>query len=301
MIPEFPKLKKLEFSDREEIEKFTSKFPPYSDFNFSNMWCWDIYHNMMISQLNENLVVLFSDYISGDSFLSFIGNNKVIETTSKLILFSKKNYHKLFLKLIPEETFLHFKGSDFIAKADRDSFDYIYLVEHLASMKNWTQNTSGKRIRKFIKTQPPYTIKHSFLHGVSHDEYKDVFRKWAESKNINNPFELNEYKAFKRFLEIPAKNLRLVSMYENKTMVGFTLYEIISNNYAISHFAKADKNHHSAIYDILNWEEAKYLHSLGIKYFNWEQDLGISNLRYSKIKYKPAFFLKKLRIELKSL
>ncbi len=76
-------------------------------------------------------------------------------------------------------------------------------------------------------------------------------------------------------------------------MLGFTMYEIISNNYAISHFAKADKKHHAAICDLLNWEEAKILHSQGIKYFNWEQDLGIPGLRYSKEKYKPAFFLKK--------
>ena len=42
MLPEFPQFKKLELSDKEEVEKFTSKFPPYSDFNFVSMWSWDI-------------------------------------------------------------------------------------------------------------------------------------------------------------------------------------------------------------------------------------------------------------------
>lgn len=41
MIPKFPEFKKLELSNKEEIENFTSKFPPYSDFNFVSMWCWD--------------------------------------------------------------------------------------------------------------------------------------------------------------------------------------------------------------------------------------------------------------------
>src|SRR3989338_336225 len=294
MIPEFPKFKKIELSDKADIEKFTFKFPYYSDFNFYSMWCWDIYNKVKISQLNNNLVVLFSDYISNEIFLSFIGEHKVLETTFELILFSKKNYKKNFLKLIPEELFLRFKGSNLVVKTERDSFDYIYLVEHLANMKNWHKNTSGKRIRGFIKTLSNYVVKHSSIDEISPEQHKEMFKKWAESKNINNHFELNEFKAFKKLLEVFDKNLRSVSLYENEKMIGFTLYEILSNNYAISHFAKADKRHHSAIYDLLNWEEAKHLYSLGIKYFNWEQDLGIPSLRYSKIKYKPAFFLKKL-------
>src|SRR3989344_4097549 len=108
MIPEFPKFKKLELSDKDDVEKFTSKFPPYSDFNFYSMWGWDIHNNIKLSRLNDNLVVLFKDYISDDSFLSFIGSKKVIETTHQLISFSKKNYKKNFLKLVPEEVFLHF-------------------------------------------------------------------------------------------------------------------------------------------------------------------------------------------------
>lgn len=298
MIPEFPNFKKLELSDKKDVERFTSQFPPYSDFNFFSMWGWDIHHKMMISQLNDNLVVLFNDYISGDNFLSFVGDKKIIETTSRLISFSEEKYHKNFLKLIPEEILLSYKGSPFITKADRDSYDYIYLVEHLANMNKWTQNTCGKRIRKFLVTQLDYDVKHSSVKEISSNEYEVMFHKWAESKNIDNDFDSNEYKAFKRFLEIPNNNLRIVSIYINKIMAGFTLYEVISDNYAISHFAKADKKHHSSIYDLLNWEEAKYLHSKGVKYFNWEQDLGIPGLRYSKTKYKPAFFFKKLSVEL---
>ena len=80
--------------------------------------------------------------------------------------------------------------------------------------------------------------------------------------------------------------------------MGFTVYEILSSEYAISHFAKADISYHRAINDMLNWEEAKVLDERGIKYFNWEQDLGIPGLRKSKEKYKPTFFLKKLSIKM---
>ncbi len=32
MIPKFPNFKKIELSDRADVEKFTLKYPPYSDF-----------------------------------------------------------------------------------------------------------------------------------------------------------------------------------------------------------------------------------------------------------------------------
>lgn len=65
MISEFPQFKKLELADKKDIEKFTSKFPPYSDFNFVSMWSWDIRGEMRVSQLNGNLVVRFTDYLTG--------------------------------------------------------------------------------------------------------------------------------------------------------------------------------------------------------------------------------------------
>ena len=297
MLPEFPKMKSIELSDREDVEKFTRKFPPYSDFNFVSMWSWDIHNKMMLSQLNNNLIVLFNDYVSGKYFLSFIGENKIFDTASELISFSKKNYQVNFLKLIPEEMINTLSESTFIIESDRDSYDYVYSVAHLMNMNNWSKNSSGKRIRKFLKSNLDYTIKQFHIDEILKEEYEGMFKRWAKNKNIDNHFELNEYKAFERFLQIDNKNIRFISLYVDSTLVGFTAYEILSNDFAMSHFAKADVRYHNTINDILNWEEAKLLNEKGIKYFNWEQDLGIPGLRYSKEKYKHSFFLKKFIIK----
>src|SRR3989344_9175835 len=90
MIPKFPQFKNLELSDKKDVEKFTSQFPPYSDFNFVSMWSWDVKGEMRLSTLNDNLVVRFTDYLTGKPFYSFLGNNKVNETAQTLINLSKK-------------------------------------------------------------------------------------------------------------------------------------------------------------------------------------------------------------------
>ena len=53
MLPTFPEFKPLELSDKNDVENFTSKFPPYSDFNFVSMWCWDIKEEMRISLFDK--------------------------------------------------------------------------------------------------------------------------------------------------------------------------------------------------------------------------------------------------------
>jgi hypothetical protein len=109
---------------------------------------------------------------------------------------------------------------------------------------------------------------------------------------------LNEFKAFKKFLQNDDDDIKIVSLYINGVLAGFNIYEIISADYANCSFSKADVKYHSSVYDILDWEEAKILNTKKIKYYNWEVDLGIPGLRYSKEKYKPAFFLKKFTVGL---
>jgi hypothetical protein len=108
--------------------------------------------------------------------------------------------------------------------------------------------------------------------------------------------DLSEYKAAERIFSSGIDELRVVTLYLKEVLVGFTIYEIISKDYAVSHFAKSDREHHQAVTDVLNWEEAKILESYGVKYFNWEQDLGIEGLRKSKQKYSPVEMLKKYKI-----
>ena len=297
MIPTFPEFKKLELADKKDVEKFTAKFTPYADFNFSNMWAWDLKGEMGFSILNDNLVVKFTDYLNGKSFLSFLGNKMINETAKELIDFSEKNYKTGILKLVPETVVGLLDKSEFDFISDLDSRDYVYSVLRLASMDAWPQNTISKGVRRFIKQYPDYVIKQQSFQDVHKDEYLKMFKKWSENKNIINYSELNEYQAFERLLEIKDKNIKVISLYVKEVLVGFSVFEILADDYAMSHFAKADTSYHLSAYDILDLEEAKILQKQGIKYYNWQQDLGIQGLRKAKIKYKPDSFLNKFLVK----
>jgi len=294
MIPEFPQFKGIEISDKKEVEKFISKFPPYSDFNFVSMWSWDTKGEMRISQLNGNLVVRFTDYINGKPFFSFFGDNKVKETIHTLIEYSKENFNKKSLSLVPAHVLEYLNQEhEFSLEHDVNSFDYVYEVSHLANMHNWAQHASGKNVRSFSKNFPNYRVGHHSLGELNKEDYLNLFKKWAHNRQVADSATENEYVALNRIFTGDFKDLKVVSLYLDDRLIGFTIYEIVSNDYAISHFAKSDKSEHKAVSDLLNWEEAKILNEKGIKYFNWEQDLGIIGLRKSKEKYNPSYLLKK--------
>ena len=102
MIPKFPEFKKLELSDQLDIEAITSKYAPYSDFDFATMWSWDIYNDYQVSILSNNLVVMFSDYLTGEKYISFIGTGGLDYTLDSIINFSKNYDTYLPVRLVPE-------------------------------------------------------------------------------------------------------------------------------------------------------------------------------------------------------
>lgn len=302
-IPLFPNFKNIELSDKEEIKSMIKKaaLSPYADFNFANMWAWDIQGKMKLSRHKDNLVVLFNDYVTGKEFFSFIGNNNISETARDLIEFSKKkNFKENALKLIPEEIAVELSKSGFMISLDRNSCDHVYEVEKLISMENLRKRNSHKRnAKKFPILYPKYQIKNSSLDKIGKDEYLEVFKKWSDNKLYEKHFDLNEYKAFCRCLDSGDKDIEIISIYVDNILIGFTLYEIVSSEYAIAHFSKTNIEY-SSVSDFLISEEAKFLSSKNIKYYNWEQDLGIPGLRAFKESFKPAFLLKKFYVELKN-
>ncbi|MCX6756276.1 MAG: phosphatidylglycerol lysyltransferase domain-containing protein [Candidatus Nomurabacteria bacterium] len=297
MIPEFPQFKHLELSDREDIEKITREYPPYSDFNFTSMWSWDTKGEMQISQLNGNLVVKFADYLTKNPFLSFIGKNQICDTASRLIDFSVENYNTDSLMLVPGEMVSELNDFGFSILPDVNATDYIFSIERLREMHNWVEHQASRGIESFLKLHSDYTVEFSSIENLKKEKHLDLFSKWAKNKDVKNHTESNEYLAFTRFLDISNGDIEFVSLYKNDILIGFTAYEVLSNDFAIAHFSKADTKHHSAIYDILNWEEAKILNTKKVKYYNWEQDLGIIGLQNSKLKYKPHSFLSKFIIK----
>ena len=297
MIPEFPQFKKLELSDKKDVEKFTLKFPPYSDFNFVSMWSWDIKGEMRLSVLNGNLVVRFTDYISGEPFYSFLGDTKVNETAQKLIGLSIKEGLAPMLKLLPEISIKDIDTSKFKVKEDRDNFDYIYEILQLKELKGGVYETHRNLINQFFKIHKNWKMDVVDFSDIYHkNRILSLFTQWAKNKGDSIPLQeyANEFLSLNKLLSIndPKKfNLTCFVIHVEDKLIGFVVNEHVGEHNII-HFEKADTSF-KGCYPFLMQQNSKVLHNINKKYLNFEQDLGINSLRFTKTKFKPAYFLKK--------
>lgn len=299
MIPNFPEFKKLELSDKKDVEKFTSKFPPYSDFNFVSMWSWDIKGEMLLSVLNDNLVVRFTDYITGKPFYSFLGNNIVNETAEVLLELSKNEGLKVELKLVPEDSVKTIDQEKFKVKEDRDNFDYIFTTDSLSKMEGGRFEIKRKHCR-FFKKKFPHTIKILDLNNpLTKNEIVNLFNDWVADKKGEKPTDYykNEFIALSRFLNSSESiNFFVVGIYLEKKLIAVSITENTHHAHNLGHFQKARLLSFKGINDHLVHELASLLNKKDITHMNHEQDLGILGLRESKESYIPSHYLKKFSL-----
>lgn len=292
MIPQFPKFKKLELSDKSDVEKFTLRHPPYSDFNFAGTWSWDVREQMQISQFNGNYIIRFIDYLTGEPFYTFLGNNDVNNTAKKLLDLSKKEGLKSELKLIPDDSVEFFDKNIFKIEEDHNNHDYIVPAEVFRDYN--TKKTRDKRnlVKKFLNEFSPRTEILNLSNSSVKKSVYNLYKKWSSNKN-NHEIE-DEWCALERILnESFLRDQICIGIFLKEDLVGFCLNELLPNGFACIHFSKADVSVSQGIYSYLLQENAKLLLEKERKFINLEQDLGIPGLKKWKMGHGLNIFLKK--------
>lgn len=303
MLPRFPKFKKLELSDRKEIEKITSKYPPYSDFNFISLWAWDIKGAMRVSQLHGNLVVKFTDYLTSEPFFSFLGDNKVNETAEDLLTMSYAIGIEEKLRFLPEIAIKHIDPTKFHFQEERDHFDYIYDTKKVSNYLGADYKKHRRLVKHFESNNQEVKIL-NLMSSATRKEISNLVLTWSKEKNSGSKEDeeefANELLAFKRLFKSPPdvlSNLICIGVFVDEKLTGFIINEKIDSNYFVAHFGKA-KNDYKGINHHIVQRNAKVFLDLGATFWNDQQDLGLPGLRSSKSSYRPAHFLKKFSLSI---
>jgi hypothetical protein len=296
VIPVFPEFKKIEVTDREAVEAHTHKYEPYSDFNFISLWAWDTSEERMISELNGNLVVRFTDYSTNEPFLSFLGTNETEHTARTLIDYCKANDLPMTLKLMPEISVKDIRPSVLKVEEDRDNFDYVYSVSQHASFLGGDYKRSRNFVNTFKRENSSARAEIIDLADVgAQGDILKVIDVWEKNKiEKEQEYELeHEKSAMQRLFATADKHtLTVTAIFVDNAIFAFGIDELLPNQYCISHFQKADTAQ-KGIYDFLIQEKARHFETHGVAYINFEQDLGVEGLRRSKMAYRPVDFLKK--------
>ena len=252
----------------------------------------------MVSELNGNLVVRFTDYKTDEPFLSFLGSNKPSETALSLLEYCAANGLPSHLKLMPE---ISVKGIDpqrFQIEEDRDNFDYITSVYRLHTYSGAELSAKRRQHALFSRRNKNFIFRQLDLSDQkTMEDVRNLFSIWLVNKNEHLPAEQeHEFIALQRCLSVQSPSLIATGIFIEESLTAFWILEDIGNGYTISHFEKADLNQHIGISPYLKQKTAEILHKRELVYVNLEQDLGIPGLRKNKESYYPQHFLKKFAV-----
>lgn len=296
----FPEFKFLELSDKEFVEEYMKTYLPYSDFNFDSLWSYNTQNSVQISLLHGNLVVLFQDYITKEPFLSFIGTNAVRETIELLLQYSKDHHMAPKLTLIPEISL--FKERKELHEAfhiteDHDNFDYIYLVEKLVKLEGDIYRGKRNFVNRFRKLYANHSYAILDLTDAQvQKQILDIFQIWEMNAAKDRAETENELEAIRRIMLLSnSQNLITIGVFVGTQMVAFSINEKTYHDFGVIQFEKADTDFEGS-YQYLKQITALELHKQGCKYINYEQDLGLENLRKAKKSWHPIGYLKKYQI-----
>jgi len=154
MLPQFPKFKELELSDAEDVQRYTARYAPFSDFNFACLWSWNIDSSVRQSELNGNLVVRLGDYVNGEVFYSFLGDSRVNDTVEALIDLSCRENLQPRLQLVPEVAACQLDPDRFAITEDDRHADYILMVDRLCTYQGARLASKRNEVRKFLRLCP---------------------------------------------------------------------------------------------------------------------------------------------------
>ncbi|MDE3091069.1 MAG: DUF2156 domain-containing protein [Chloroflexota bacterium] len=304
--PSFPEFAPLELAHKELLEDYTGAFPPYSDYTFASLWCWNLEQKFALARLNDDLIVRFTDYTTNEPFLSFFSKNPALSgvegtavaTIDAMFAFLQNEPSYLpYLKLVPEPSLSGMDLSDkYDVVEDCDNHDYIYALEDLVTLSGGKymdhRNLIHRFQRRYISRIQPLDLSRT----ETWQAVRQVCEKWASDKQDNGGDVENDTLALQRLEEIVADvKLDGIGVYVDGAMVGFSIAELDQLEFATAIFEKADKSY-VGVFPFLRKQSAIRLKTAGFQYLNLQQDLGVPGLRAMKKSWRPQSYLRKFII-----
>jgi len=302
----YPKFRRIDDIGRDPFESYVFSMLPHdgspalppSDYIWLSLMAWC--PNAEAAIFEEGVVLRLPKYHGDNIWLtSFCGASVpptlLDELSTNAALGGRLHY-------VPEWT-IHASNLGAVGARvvrDEDNDDYVYDVEeqlaafgHRFEQIRHERNLLARKGRSFRTT---VVLDINTATGI----LTGVFDTWLEAARSNGKLiDLeDERRAFSRLLS--RKDLERCStiiLEIDEVVAGFTINEVLPDGTAVCHFTKAiDRS--PGVWQLLRMHTFEHLASLGVRYWNFEQDLGVPGLRVPKLRDRPVCMVPKYVVEI---
>lgn len=266
------------------------------EFNFTNIFVWRDIYDVSAADVEGRLVFLRE--IFGKPYYSFpIGHGDIRASMLALTRDADERGMRFQMRSITAdncEMLDRLFPCSFEFIPERNSFDYIYSAEKLATLAGKQLHGKRNHINKFESTYSwsfePITPDNIGLCESMNSQWENLHSDEESIESFNEEMlALGE-----SFANFEALGLEGGILRADGEIAAFTIGEKLCSDTYVSHFEKAFPDIPGA-YQMINREFAKFIMEKHpeIKYINREDDMGAENLRRAKASYYPEFMMEK--------
>ena len=262
------------------------------EYNFANLYLWGRQRAAFVG----DSLVFFSQFNQRSVYLFPICRGDVKETIDAII-------HDAHTRDIPcRLTSLTHADCDLLEALypdkfrfhhDRNSFDYIYNIEDLATLKGKKFQKKRNHFNKFKQLHPEWRVEP--ITDENTPMVEDLLKRWYKQRLEADPsadFYMEQVaisRALRHWQELDMEGLVLM---DGDEILAMTMGSHLAANTFDVQFEKAiDETAYVAMCSSFAvYLKEKYPH---LQYLNREDDLGIEGLRKSKLAYNPVTMIEK--------
>jgi uncharacterized protein len=291
-IPVYPDTRPLDISDKPLLDQLFRKLQPrVSELTFAGLYLFRSAHAYRLTMVGDSPVVLGKGYDARNYFLPPLDGD-IPRALDTLFAQGQELYgaDDMFISC-------YLAGKELEVMEDRDSFDYLYLREELASLPGNRLHKKKNRINYFAKH---HDFRTELFEKRHLDGCRELLETWRGVAGVegNASLELEAGATGEALTLVEELELSGVVVTVADRVAAFALGEYLSRETSVCHFEKADP-FMEGLSQLINREFAARLFN-DCSFVNREQDLGDAGLRSAKLSYHPLELIKKYRVRLSS-
>lgn len=284
----------LTLADKPWIDKHVMEENSRSaDFNFGNMYLWDGKYRQMVADFDHRLVILAC--AGGTPIYPFpIGGGDIYPVIGEMRDHAAAGGFPFVIRGLERDDVATLEAlfpGCFAFTADRDYFDYLYSAEKLASLSGRKLHGKRNHIHRF---EEEHEWEFRPLTSALFPDCMALLHRWADGMEADEHVAAERRAILRAFESFQVLGLMGGALFAEGSLIAFTIGEKISSDTFDVHFEKAEAGIQGA-YPMINREFVRYIRSRlpEIAYINREDDMGLDDLRQSKLSYYPDILLEK--------
>lgn len=280
----------INIDDKNKISEYLSKANDgICDQCFTDIYMWQSHYNTEFCIEDDFLFIRTS---SNDEVYYMcpvgIGDlKKAIEKIEKMATEKEENFYFVSITQEKMEEIEKNMPNYFEFTENRDSADYIYLSEKLATLSGKKLHSKRNFVNRF-KSEYENRWTYEDLSEENQEEVWEWHKKWhKEAGGIEEELSLKAETCAIRKVLNNTKQLDILGgvLRIDGKIVAFTLATKSTEDMFVIQIEKGDVAF-SGVYPMIN-QQFVIKNCTDITYINREEDLGIEGLRTAKLSYKP--------------